>query len=423
MKSRPQRKTLFSILLIMGIAIAGCTGITPVTPTLISPTGTKRPSAMPTITRTATPDYVATTDFIETASIGMIISTSQPVTLASYPSKDGKWRVEILRYDCANYSYQDHVGSVAYEQLKLINLSDGTENIVDDQRQECGGVGAFGLGGLHWSPSNRYFYYNDSREGYPDGCGNYLALPAYRLDTVTHEVLMLAGGLLTPDKAKLAFWEGHDIVIWDLDKGEIGRVSPLKSNLFNGEMWWSFDSQRLIYLQTEFQCAPDLGKSYMTSLDLTDYSQTAGGEYETTSTEIAATPVPSGVFVLSFYAPLIMNYDTSLWTDESIYTIRNFLMNYLQAMNLTSCSIGVQGPTDFNGPHTSEIVRLGKLRFEVLSFPASLRDFVNKTYLADQSLATDYGLPVFWVSAIPDEWDECKKMAEEVLSTLRFPLK
>jgi len=133
--------------------------------------------------------------------------------------------------------------------------------------------------------------------------------------------------------------------------------------------------------------------------------------------------VPSDVFVLSFYAPLIMNYDTSLWTDESIYTIRNFLMNYLQAMNLTSCSIGVQGPTDFNGPHTSEIVRLGKLRFEVLSFPASLRDFVSKAYLADQSLATDYGLPVFWVSAIPDEWDECKKMAEEVLSTLRFPLK
>lgn len=176
MISRRKGKILFFTLLVALFVSQGCgvfsspeSSITAVvaTETITSATSaaTKTPSPKPTMTSTATPDYVATQNFIETASIDSIISTIQPTLLADYPSPDGKWRVEVIRYDCTNYSYEDHVGIIAYEQLKLINLSDGARKVIADQRQNCGGLGAYGLDGLYWSPNNRYFYYDNSREG------------------------------------------------------------------------------------------------------------------------------------------------------------------------------------------------------------------------------------------------------------------
>lgn len=71
-------------------------------------------------------------------------------------------------YDCVP------VGAVeenAYEQLKLIQIDNSVAKIVDNQLRSCGGLGAFGLAGLFWSPNSSYFYYTNAREGVPDGCG------------------------------------------------------------------------------------------------------------------------------------------------------------------------------------------------------------------------------------------------------------
>lgn len=133
------------------------------------------------------------------------------------------------------------------------------------------------------------------------------------------------------------------------------------------------------------------------------------------------TQVPIGTFVLMFYSPLIMSYDSQLWVDKSKYREREFMTNHLLFKELPKCSIGVQGPTDFNGPHTNETVQLGDLSYEVLTFPDLAQDTVSKAYLADLSLVTEVGRPVFWVSAKPDKWEICKGQAEIVLSTLRFP--
>jgi hypothetical protein len=441
-------RVLFLILYVVTLAIYGCTGTIPGTVSSTLPALKSTPSPRPTTTKISTPDDLATAHFIETASINSIMSTVQAEVLASYPSSDRKWRVDFIRYNCMDYRYQDYFGSIAYEQLKLVNLSSGTEKIVKDILLNCDGVGAFGLEGLYYSPSNRFFYYSDWREGTPDGgCGNYLSLPIYRLDTLTQEIITVGGSHISPDRTKLAMWEGKEIVIWDLDKGEIDRIQGIVPNFVNGAIAWSPDNRALVYLQSTFDCAPDYGMTYVTRLDLAGMSQTlllkfqppgfgdvswdvpnqitlmdGDGKFWTYNlitketiflgdSLFTPTPVPLGVFALYFYSPLVMNYDSSIWEDK----------NGLQVKNLASCTINEQGPTDFNGPHSIDLVRLGEINYTVLTFPDAPPDFVSWAYLADKSLATESGLPVFWVGAKPNEWSECKTLAEKVLSTLHIP--
>jgi len=455
-----QHRVLFLILCVVTLAGYGCTGTIPVTlsPTLPAVTPTLSPK--PTNTKIPTPDDLATAHFIETASVNTIISTVKAQVLASYPSSDGKWRIDIIRYDCIDYPYPDYVGIIAYEQLKLVNLSDGTEKIVEDLLLNCDGVGAFGFDGLYWSPSNRYFYFSDWREGTPDGgCGNYLSLPIYRLDTVTQEIITIGGSHISPDRTKLGMWEGKEIVIWDLDKGEIARIQGLAANFINGAIAWSPDNQALVYLQSTFDCAPDYGTTYVTRLDLAEMSQTLllkfqppgfGGvswevpdeitlidgegklwNFDLKSREINpaptnTTPVPPGTFALKFYPPLILEYDTSEWIDESRYEDTRFMGNYLQTRKLeTSCVLGVQGPTDFNGtPPAFVPIQLGDIRYSVIFWDDTQPGDKSAWYIEDQSLTGyDYvpGLPILVVQASSSDWDRCKALAEKVLSTMQVP--
>lgn len=161
---------------------------------------------------------------------------------------------------------------------------------------------------------------------------------------------------------------------------------------------------------------PHPAKTLTTDFGLTaDYIETASlKDSVTDSPAITATPtsVPLGTYALSFfYTPLIMNYDPLKWENK----------NGLHAKNLTSCMINEGGPTDFNGLHSTEVMGLGKINYTVLTFPDSAPDVVSWVYLADEAHATEYGLPVFWVSAKSNEWDKCKVLAEEVLATLHFP--
>ena len=278
LKRRLKNSLAFLMMLVVS---SGCTTnftATPLPPFQVPAATVTRPpthTPRPTQATPPTPDDVATLHAVETASIQTLISTVEPDVLEENPSPNGKWRAEVIRYDCINYQYPDYVGRTAYEQLKLIRLMDGNETIVEDQLQNCDGIGGGGLKGLYWSPNNRYFYYTDWREGYPESCGNYIVPTVYRFDTLTEEHITVGWGHISPDQTKLAMWEWqkNEIVIWDLDRGEVARVESLERVRFHGEISWSPDSQSIVYLQTEWDCAPDYGKTYLTRLNLADLSQ------------------------------------------------------------------------------------------------------------------------------------------------------
>jgi hypothetical protein len=148
---------------------------------------------------------------------------------------------------------------------------------------------------------------------------------------------------------------------------------------------------------------------------------------------ITLTRVPPNVFVLFFYPPLIMNYDPSIWGDRSNYQDwgLNFnpragviIKNYLQALQFEECHIGVVGPSGYF-PVADEIVLLGKVRYQLTTSESPQSATKTGHYIEDQFLTNydydRYGLPVLEIGAALSKWDQCKKMGENILSTLRVP--
>lgn len=228
-------------------------------------TTTSRPTTTPTapevpVTPVPTVDIAAT-----------VIAISPSRVHSSFPSPDGQWRAEVVIYDCVQL--QGNIDTNAVERLKLIGINNETETNIESVLLACGGVGAGGLGGLLWSPNNRYFYYTDAREGYPDGGCGYWARPIKRVNVESQKVEAIGGGHISPDKRKLAFWQDKELVIWDLDEGEMARVPATMPEAFGSQIAWSPDSQSLVYLQTELDCVPS-GYSYVTRLDLSGMVQT-----------------------------------------------------------------------------------------------------------------------------------------------------
>jgi hypothetical protein len=133
-----------------------------------------------------------------------------------------------------------------------------------------------------------------------------------------------------------------------------------------------------------------------------------------------STQVPAGVFVLKFYPPLVLDYDITLWTDESQYENQAKTINYLQAKNLETCTIGPIGPSGFY-PFPDEIVQLNGVNYQVKTLERPRVGFVSTYYFEDNSLTGydyDIGIIVLEVQASPDEWSQCKNQAEIVLATL-----
>lgn len=141
-----------------------------------------------------------------------------------------------------------------------------------------------------------------------------------------------------------------------------------------------------------------------------------------------ATVVPLGVFALLTYPPLVMDYDVTVWEDESQYAEVSIkptysVLNYLKSLSLETCQIGIQGPTgDF--PLTPEAVQLDSVKYEVITFTDSPPGFTTAYYIENKSLIGfnyEAGTSVLVVQASLIQWNECKTLAEKVLSTLRVP--
>ena len=228
-----------------------------------SPTSTAAPTRRPATTRaaTTTPGPTATDepDIAATLTAGSV-----PRLHAAYPSPDGRLRAEVHVFDCA--PFPDGL-EYAYERLQVVDAASGETQFIDGQLQSCGGLGAFGLAGLFWSPSGRYFYFTEAREGVPDGCG-YWSRPISRVDTTDWTTADLGGGHVSPDELLLATWDERDLVVYEIDGQETGRVAAAADALALGPIAWSPDSRSLAFVQAQMFCIP--GQSGSTTVGRVD---------------------------------------------------------------------------------------------------------------------------------------------------------
>ena len=204
----------------------------------------------------------------EINTIAVVQAGDQP-EIWSYESPDKRWRMVLMMYGCV----PTETGNTnAYETFSLVRSADGASAVVDRQLIYCGGLGAYGLGGLFWSLNNRYYYYTTAREGTPDGCG-FWQPPIWRLDVATMRIQELGFGFRSPDGTKLAAWRDQELILWDTDGAEWGRwQAPAPVPL--AALRWAPDSGAVAYLLTPSPCDQNTaGKSYLVRVNLADFSQ------------------------------------------------------------------------------------------------------------------------------------------------------
>lgn len=238
------------------------------TPTLHDPTTTATDTPKPT--ETLTPARFTETPNPTPTIVGTVIAMSEPTIHSSHRSPDGEWQAEVVIYDCVPVGME---GEFAFDQLNLIQLGENKTIAADSQLLSCGGLGAFGLAGLFWSPNSRYFYYTNAREGVPDGLCGYWSPPLLRIDVENPVPEFLGIGSLSKDETRLATWFQNELILSDVDEGEIARLPPFAPGTEIGPVTWSPDSQSLVYVQTELHC-PLSGNSYVVRLDLPSLEQT-----------------------------------------------------------------------------------------------------------------------------------------------------
>ena len=128
-----------------------------------------------------------------------------------------------------------------------------------------------------------------------------------------------------------------------------------------------------------------------------------------------------GLFQLSIYPPLFMDYDPSIWLDKSDLVYRAELVNYLQNQKLESCTISVQGASGFYPENMPEIT-LGNITYQVYERENAEIGQVIKTFFAKSSIKGDVsstaGMAILAVQASPSEAQQCFETAEIVLGTL-----
>lgn len=242
---------LFSLA---GCVVAGQSVVT--TPVPVPPAAEPSPTATvpaPTPAPTAEPDLAAT-----------LAAGVEPRLFASYPSPDGAARADVLIRDCtAVVEGQEN----AYELLHIVAADTGETRFVDDQLLYCGGLGAFGLQGLFWSPDGRYFFYTDAREGGPDGACRPWARPIIRYDMAADAHLVMSQAAISPDGAEVAGWVDGQLVILGPGGDEAGRAAPPPGPPYVGPPVWSAGGTALVYLQFSRSCGETPGESAVVWVD------------------------------------------------------------------------------------------------------------------------------------------------------------
>jgi len=249
------------------------------------------------------------------------MAATTPESVQVFISPDQSWRVEIVRYECTLISeVGDELAGVpiAYEQL-LLTGPDGEETPVAEQRQFCGGLGAAGINGLFWSPDGKYFYFDMAREGVPDGlpCSNWFTWKS-RLNIETLEVEVLSGrglpgkGSLSPDGSSLLLVGEPDLILWDLNQGEVGRSVHPYPELSVKSIAFSADDNRVVYVLRD-DCIQPGADSLVVVLNFADLTHTIVLESSAPSILQATWESDDSISLVDFDGK---SYELSLSTGE-----------------------------------------------------------------------------------------------------------
>lgn len=242
--SLPLKRRLWPTLVVglVGVMVAACEG------SPASPTSTVLPALAPPATATriaAEPTPAPIASLVRAHASAEVRSVLE--------SPDGRLRALVLTYGCTPVEGE---GEYALDEVVVETIATGERWLAAEQLQACGGLGAFGLETLFWSPGSRLLYYSTAREGVPDGCGFWLK-PISVVDTLSRQSEELGGGVLSPDGRSLALWQAPDLVVWQLDEGETARSPRVVQELPPGPIAWAPDGSSLAYLQFSGVCQPE----------------------------------------------------------------------------------------------------------------------------------------------------------------------
>ncbi len=261
------------------------------TPATVSATLTSLPPATPSATGTRPPTATDTPTPNATQLVETVVAAATPQQARASVSPDGRWRAQVEIYACANVAGIDNFG---FERMTLTEASTGQAEVVDTQLMYCGGLGAYGLKALFWSPNSRYFYYTPAREGQPDGLCGYWARPVIALEVASGKKTQLADGPRSPDGTMLAAWVDMDIVVWSLNEGEMGRAPLAVDGAILQGLAWAPDGHSLAYLLWSAYCFP-VDKTYLVRLDRPTFKQTVLLETQTPTFSSLAWDAPNRI--------------------------------------------------------------------------------------------------------------------------------
>jgi hypothetical protein len=190
-----------------------------------------------------------------TALIDAIKAQTDPISLMDTLTPDGRWHIEITRYDCTRVDVPDadEPQPMAYEVMTLLDMTaaDIEGEIIAEQLLNCGGLGAYGLGLLNFSQDGRYLYYTDAREGQPDGGGFWLR-PVIRLDTEDQTSENLGGGVFSRDGSMLATWQSQQPVVNIYNTAEaepLGTFEVSDDHIIMSQLFWLPDSTGVMVVE------------------------------------------------------------------------------------------------------------------------------------------------------------------------------
>jgi hypothetical protein len=272
----PRSNSMKGIAALAVVALASVLGACTPVPTAAPKTqppfspGPVTLSSTPAVQGVATRETATLTwEFLINDIAATIVATETPQVVDVDTSPDGRWRAEVLAYECMPVSLGEEFVN-AYQLLQVSDTVSGNSTFIERQVRFCGGLGAAGLSGISWSRNSRFFYFTSAAEGMPEGCGWWMR-PTARLDTVTWSIEDLGGGPLSPDGSTRASWQGDELLISSVEQGDSSRLKPLAPAPNLGQIAWSPRDPALVYLQTESDCYP-WGKTYLVLVDLSDHS-------------------------------------------------------------------------------------------------------------------------------------------------------
>ena len=267
------RPSLWVKLLLCAACLAACRQAAPDAPTP-EPTRLEATASLaPAVTAaqpSATLELAASLIPIPSPTPNMLVATAQAgspaQTITSQVSPDGSWWARVISHACPDTVTGEAYG---YDFLLLTDQRNGEERVVFSQLISCGGLGAYGLAGLFWSGTSRFYYFTDAAKGgAPDGCG-YWRPSVLRLDLNDGSITNLGGGTLSPNHLRMASWLDGEVVVWELNGGRIGSAPPPVKNVLPGPIAWSPDGKSLAYLLSEQYCP--LGLTYVVRMSLSDF--------------------------------------------------------------------------------------------------------------------------------------------------------